>query len=103
MLQIVYRISDKRNEEVRTHERKRILENKACGCGLDASGSRQGFCEHDNEPSGSIKDGGFLDLLSDYKLLKKYSSMELVYSSLTMNMLLTQLVIDVSSLKMESS
>jgi hypothetical protein len=34
-------------------------------CGLDASGSGQGpvvgSCEHDNEPSGSIKDGG-----SDY-------------------------------------
>jgi hypothetical protein len=25
-----------------------------------------GFCEHDNEPSGSIKGGKFLDYLSDY-------------------------------------
>jgi hypothetical protein len=33
--------------------------------GLDSSGSVQGpvagFCEHDNEPSGSMKGGGFLD------------------------------------------
>jgi hypothetical protein len=25
-----------------------------------------GFCEHGNEPSGSIKDGEFLDYLNDY-------------------------------------
>jgi len=35
------------------------------GCGLDASGSEQGpvagRCEHDNEPSGSIKGGEFFD------------------------------------------
>jgi hypothetical protein len=35
------------------------------GCGLDLSGSGQvpvaGFCDHDNELSGSIKDGKFLD------------------------------------------
>jgi hypothetical protein len=34
------------------------------GCGLDSSGSEQspvvGSCEYSNEPSGSIKDGGFL-------------------------------------------
>jgi hypothetical protein len=34
-------------------------------CGLDASGSGQvpvaGFCEHGNEPSGSIKGEEFLD------------------------------------------
>jgi len=33
------------------------------GCGLDSSGSEwepvAGFCEHSNEPSSSIKDGGF--------------------------------------------
>jgi hypothetical protein len=29
--------------------------------------------EHDNEPSGSIKGGGFLDKLSDCQLLKKDS------------------------------
>jgi hypothetical protein len=28
-------------------------------------------CEHDNEPWGSIRDGKFLDLLSDYWFLKK--------------------------------
>jgi hypothetical protein len=33
-----------------------------------------GFCEHGNEPSGSIKDGEFLDYLSHYKLLKKDSA-----------------------------
>jgi hypothetical protein len=34
-------------------------------CGLDSSGSGQGpvagCCEHGNEPSDSIKGGGFLD------------------------------------------
>jgi hypothetical protein len=30
-----------------------------------------GYCEHGNEPSGSIKDGAFFGLLSDYQLLKK--------------------------------
>jgi hypothetical protein len=30
-----------------------------------------GFCERDNEPSGSIKCGEFLDKLSDYYLVKK--------------------------------
>jgi hypothetical protein len=38
-------------------------------CRLDSSGSGQGpvagSCEHDNEPSDSIKGGGLLDLLSD--------------------------------------
>jgi hypothetical protein len=32
-----------------------------------------GRCEQGNEPSGSVKDGKFLDWLSDYYLLKKYS------------------------------
>jgi hypothetical protein len=44
-------------------------------CGLDASDAGQGpaagFCEHGNEPSGSIKGWEFLDQLSNYKLLKK--------------------------------
>jgi hypothetical protein len=39
-------------------------------CGLDACGLGQGpvagSSERDNEPSGSIKGGEFLDLLSDY-------------------------------------
>jgi hypothetical protein len=30
-----------------------------------------GFCERGNEPSGSIKDEGFVDYLSYYQLLKK--------------------------------
>jgi hypothetical protein len=34
-------------------------------CGLDACGSRQepvaGYCEHGNEPLGSIKCDGFVD------------------------------------------
>jgi hypothetical protein len=29
-----------------------------------------GYCEHGNEPSGSIKDVEFLSLKSDYQLLK---------------------------------
>jgi hypothetical protein len=40
----------------------------------DACDSKQGpsgSCEHDNESSCSIKDGEFLDLLSDCQLLKK--------------------------------
>jgi hypothetical protein len=36
----------------------------------DASGSRfrsmDGYCEHDNEPSGSIKFRDFIDWMSDY-------------------------------------
>jgi hypothetical protein len=31
------------------------------GCGLDASGSVAGPCEHGNEPSGSIEGGEFCD------------------------------------------
>jgi hypothetical protein len=30
-----------------------------------------GSCEHNNEPSGSIKGGEFLDQLGDYQILKK--------------------------------
>jgi hypothetical protein len=33
-----------------------------------------GTCEYGNEPSGSIKDGEFLDYLSNYNLLKKDSA-----------------------------
>jgi hypothetical protein len=40
------------------------------GCGLDTSGSGWGpvvgSCEHGNEPSGSVKCGEFLELLSDH-------------------------------------
>jgi hypothetical protein len=35
--------------------------------------SGSGFCEHGNEPSGSIKGGEFLDQLNDCQLLKKDS------------------------------
>jgi hypothetical protein len=39
--------------------------NRVESCGLDSSGSGHGpvvgFWEHDNEPSGSIKGGEFLD------------------------------------------
>jgi hypothetical protein len=48
-------------------------------CGLDASGSKSGpvaeFCEHGTESSGCIKGGEFLDLLSDYQLLKEDSAL----------------------------
>jgi hypothetical protein len=41
---------------------------------VDSSGSGYGlvadFCEHSNEPSGSIKGGEFLDQLSDHKLFR---------------------------------
>jgi hypothetical protein len=44
-------------------------------CGLDSSDSEQrpvaDPCERDNEPSGSIKCGGFLNLLSDCNSLNK--------------------------------
>jgi len=33
-----------------------------------------GSCEHGNEPSGSIKGGGFIDYLSNCQLLKKDSA-----------------------------
>jgi hypothetical protein len=33
-----------------------------------------GSCEHINEPSGSIKGGTFLDHLSDYQILREYST-----------------------------
>jgi hypothetical protein len=34
-----------------------------------------GSCEHNNEPSGSIKDVEFVDWLSDYWPLKKDSAL----------------------------
>jgi hypothetical protein len=37
-----------------------------------------GSCEHGNEPSGSIKGGELADQLSDYQLLKKDCSIEIV-------------------------
>jgi hypothetical protein len=47
-------------------------------CGLKSSGSGwgpvAGSCEHDNEPSGSIKGGDFLYKLSDCQFLKKDSA-----------------------------
>jgi hypothetical protein len=36
-------------------------------------GISDGSCEHGNEPSVSVKGWEFLDLLSEYKLLKKDS------------------------------
>jgi len=30
-----------------------------------------GFCEHGNESSCSIKDGGFVDLLGDYQISRR--------------------------------
>jgi hypothetical protein len=33
-------------------------------------------CEHGNEPSGSVKGGEFLDLLSDSQLLKANSALD---------------------------
>jgi hypothetical protein len=43
---------------------KSILGKEGGGCGLDSSGSVQGWvvgsCEHSNEPSSSIKGKGFL-------------------------------------------
>ena len=48
------------------------------GCGLDLAGSGQGqvasACECDNELSGSIKWGEFLDWLQTDQLLKKDSA-----------------------------
>jgi len=42
-----------------------LKRNTVRGCGSDSSDSRQcpvaGSCEHGNEPSGSMKDGGFFD------------------------------------------
>jgi len=44
------------------------------GCGSDSTGSEQGpvmgACKHGKEPSGSIKDGKFLDQLNDHQLVK---------------------------------
>jgi hypothetical protein len=37
-----------------------------------------GSCEYSNEPLGSIKDGEFLDYLSNYHLLKKDHAMNLI-------------------------
>jgi hypothetical protein len=49
-----------------------------------------GFCEHGNEPSGSIKGGEFLDQLNEYWLLKKDSA-PWCYSSSTFSELIYQL------------
>jgi len=47
-------------------------------CGLDAPGSEYGpvagSCEHDNEPSGSLKGGEFFDHLSNCQLFRKDSA-----------------------------
>jgi len=37
-----------------------------------------GSCEHDNEPSGSIKGGEFLDQLIDYAQLREPCAMDIV-------------------------
>jgi hypothetical protein len=52
-------------------------------CGLDSSGSGQrplaGSCEHDNEPSGSMKDGdSWLAERTVYLLKNRPSSLALV-------------------------
>jgi hypothetical protein len=37
-------------------------------------GSLAGWCEHGNEPSGSVKDGECFDQMSQYQLFKEYSA-----------------------------
>jgi hypothetical protein len=47
-------------------------------CGLVSSSSGYGpvavYCEHVDEPSGSVEGGEFLDWLKDYRVLKKVSA-----------------------------
>jgi hypothetical protein len=45
---------------------------RSCELELSVSGKRPvaGFCEQSNEPLDSIKGGAYIELLSDYKLLK---------------------------------
>jgi hypothetical protein len=62
---------------------KRVLGKSVSVCGLDSCGSGQapvvGFCEHGNEPSGSIKCREFLDYLSLLSAFQEgLCSMELV-------------------------
>jgi hypothetical protein len=45
------------------------------GCIWLSIGTSGGICEHDNEPSGSIRDAEFLDYLSNYRLLKNDSAL----------------------------
>jgi hypothetical protein len=47
-----------------------------------------GLCEHGSELSVSIKGGEFLDYLSDCKLLKKDSYMELISSNVVVKNIL---------------
>jgi hypothetical protein len=47
-------------------KKNRMLQNATQDLGIDV-----GCCEHGDEPSGSIKDGEFIDWLKDYQLLKK--------------------------------
>jgi hypothetical protein len=58
---------------------RRIILNML-GCGLYSSGSVHGTVagclEHDNESSGPIKGAKFLQLLSEYQLLKDICCME---------------------------
>jgi hypothetical protein len=57
---------------------KKFKRNMRMCCGPDSSGTGQGSVldsyENDNEPAGSVKDGEFLLQLSDYQLLKNYST-----------------------------
>jgi hypothetical protein len=73
---------------IRKTKRKRPLGRYRCGlgvlkelvlrCGLNSSLSRHGpvvsSCEHNNEPFSSMKDGSFLDQLSDYLPYKEESA-----------------------------
>jgi hypothetical protein len=49
--------------------------NKKIACYETIYGTSElvGFCEHGNEPTGSIRGGVFLDYLSDSQLLKDYA------------------------------
>jgi hypothetical protein len=48
--------------------------NRVLGCGLHSSGSGKRsvaqFCKHGNELSSFIKDGKFIDYISDYSFSK---------------------------------
>jgi hypothetical protein len=53
---------------------KLIQRSRVSGCGLNSrKGPVVGFCEHRSDPSGSIKDGEFLDQLSSRQFFRKDS------------------------------